>query len=196
MFQNHGVQNVGIHNHAFEQTVDIITSATGQVVQEKVWGLFVENVTPQDFFLVFGSVAAVNLFNPAVHLPVVIDNPEGEESNWVEPWGQFGYYWYDNVDISNNLTGELYLQNVSGMFIYNGMKECIYLYYNGHFKLINRYLPVEIRCPVLFPENYCRHVALTGGENVLHPFVLNYHYLPQLSAAEYLWRRSQINSIV
>jgi hypothetical protein len=193
MFQNHGLPNVGMHNHCFEQTVDIITNGTGQVVREKVFGLFIENVTPQDFFLVFGSGAAINLFHPTVHLPVVVDNPQGEESNWVEPWGQFSWYWLNNVDISNNLTGELYLQNASGLFIYNGLKECIYLYYNGHFKIINKFLPVEIRCPVLFPENYCRHVDLTGGQNILHPFVQNYHYLPELSAAEYLRRRAQIN---
>jgi hypothetical protein len=54
MFQNHGVPNVGIHNHVFEQTVDIITSATGQLIREKVFSLFIENVTPQDFLLIFG----------------------------------------------------------------------------------------------------------------------------------------------
>jgi hypothetical protein len=90
MFQNHGVPNVAIHNHCFEQTVDIISNGTGQLIREKVWGLFFENVTPQDFFLVFGSGTTINLFHPTVHLPVVIDNPEGENSNWVEPWGQFG----------------------------------------------------------------------------------------------------------
>jgi hypothetical protein len=119
MFQNHGVPNVDIHNHVFEQTVDIISNGTGQLIREKVFGLFRENITPQDCLLIFGSGATINLFHPTVHLPVVIDNPQGEDSNWVEPWGQFGYYWYDHVDISNNLSGELYLLNASGLFIYN-----------------------------------------------------------------------------
>jgi hypothetical protein len=92
MFQNHGVPNVGIHNHCFEQTVDIISHVSGQVVREKVFGLFIENVTPQDFLLIFGSGAAINLVHPTVHLLVVVDNPQGEDSNWVEPWGQFSWY--------------------------------------------------------------------------------------------------------
>jgi hypothetical protein len=85
MFQNHGVGNVGIHNHCFQQTVDIISNGTGQPIREKVFGLFIENVTPQDFLLIFGSGGIINLFHPTVHLPVVIDNPQGEEFNWVEP---------------------------------------------------------------------------------------------------------------
>jgi hypothetical protein len=87
MFQNQGVANLGIHNHVFEQTVDVISNGTGQLIRQKVFGLFIENVTPQDFLLIFGSSTAVNLFHPTVHLPVVIDNPQGEDSNWVEPWG-------------------------------------------------------------------------------------------------------------
>jgi hypothetical protein len=194
MFQNPGVGNVGLHNHCFEQGIDIISSVSGQVLQEKVFGLFVENATAQDFLLIFGSGAAINLNAGGVQLPVVIDNPQGEESNWVQPLGDHDYYWYQHVDISNNLTGELYLLNVSGLFIYNGLKECIYVHYNGHFKIINRYPLVEIRCPVQFPLNYRRRVYLTGGENVLYPYASNYHYLPQLSTVEYLRRRTQINS--
>jgi hypothetical protein len=45
MSQNFGLQNVGLHNHCFEQTVDIISHDSGQVVREKVFGLFIENVT-------------------------------------------------------------------------------------------------------------------------------------------------------
>jgi hypothetical protein len=194
MFQNPGVGNVGLHNHCFEQGIEIISSVSSQVVQEKVFGLFVENATPADYLLVFGSGAAINLNAGGVQLPVVIDNPQGHETNWVQPLGDHDYYWYQHVDISNNLTGELYLQNVSRLFIYNGLKECIYVHHNGHFKIINRYLPVEIHCPVQFSLNYCSRVYLTGEENFLYPYASNYHYLPQLSAAEYLERRIQINN--
>jgi hypothetical protein len=41
--------------------------------------------------LVLGSGVALNLQNPGIHLLIVIDNPEGEESNWIEHLGQFGY---------------------------------------------------------------------------------------------------------
>jgi hypothetical protein len=134
MFQNHGVGNVGLHNHCFEQGINIISSISGQVLHEKVFGLFIENATPADYLLVFGSGAAINLFAGGVQLPVVIDNPQGHETNWVQPLGDHDYYWYDHVDISNDLTSELYLHNVSGLFIYNGLKECIYLHYNGTSK--------------------------------------------------------------
>jgi hypothetical protein len=194
MFQNPGVGNVGLHNHVFEQTVDIITSATGQLLHEKVFGLFIENATPQDFLLIFGSGAAVNLQDPAIHLPLTVDKSLGdEEPYWVEPWGNLDWFYLQNVDISNNLSGELYLQNVSGIFIYNGMKECVYVFYNGKFTFINKQLPVLIRSPTQQPNEILRRVHLTGGENVLRPFVQNYHYLPQLSAAEYLRRRDRFN---
>jgi hypothetical protein len=194
MFQNNGQANVGLHNHCFEQTVDIITSTTGQLLHEKVFGLFIENATPQDFLLIFGSGAAVNLHDPAFHLPLIVDNPLEDEPYWVEGWGHLDWFHLQNVDISNNLSGELYLQNVSGIFIYNGLKECIYVFQNGKFTFINKQLPVQIRSPVQFPNEILRRVHLTGNENVLRPFVSNYHYLPQLSVAEYLRRRAQINS--
>jgi hypothetical protein len=167
MFQNPGVGNIGLHNHVFEQGVDVIVSATGEVLHEQVLGLFIENATPQDFLLIFGSGAAINLNAGGVQLPVVIDNPQGNETNWVRSLGDHDYYWFQHVDISNNLTGKSYLQNVSGLFIYNGLKECIYVHHNGHFKIVNRHLPVEIRCPIQFPLNYCRRIYLTGKKRSL-----------------------------
>jgi hypothetical protein len=104
IFQNSGVQNVGLHNHVFEQTVDIITTATGELLHEKVFGFFIENITPYNFLLNFGSGTVLNL-NTEVHLPVVIDNSGGDEPYCVEPWRHFGYYLVQNVDISNNLSG-------------------------------------------------------------------------------------------
>jgi hypothetical protein len=109
--------------------------------------------------------------------------------------GHFDYFWYKNVDISNNLSGELYLQNESELFINNGLKECIYVYYAGSFKLINKYLLVEIRCSLLNPYHYCRRVYLTGRENIIRPFVQNYHYLLQLTATGYLHRRDHLNEV-
>jgi hypothetical protein len=174
-----GRYDVGLHNHVFEQTVDVITSATGQLLHEKVFGLFIENANPQDFLLIFGSGAAVNLQDPAIHLPLIVNKSLGDEEPYlVEPWGHLDWFHLHNVDISNNLTGELYLENVSGIFIYNGLKESIYVFYNGNFTFINKQLPVLIRSPVEFPNEILRRVHLTGGENVLRPFVLNYHYLP------------------
>jgi hypothetical protein len=195
MFQNPGRYNVGLHNHCFEQTVDIITSATGQLLHEKGFGLFIENATPQDFLLIFGSCAALNLYDATIHLPLIVDKPLEDEPYWVEGWGHLDWFNLQNVDISNNLTGELYLQNVSGIFIYNGLKECIYVFHNGNFTFINKQLPLKIRSPVEFPNEILRRVNLTGGENVLRPFVQNYHYLPQLSAAEYLRRRDRLNHL-
>jgi hypothetical protein len=195
MFQNPGTYNVGLHNHVFEQTVDIITSATGQLLHEKVFGLFIENATPQDFLLIFGSGAALNLRDPVFHLPLIVDKSLEDEPYCVEPWGHLDWFHLQNVDISNNLSGELYLQNVSGIFIYNGLKESIYLFYNGNFTFINKQLPVQIRSPVQFPNEILRRVHLTDGENVLRPFVSNYHYLPQLSAAEYLRQRDRLNHL-
>jgi hypothetical protein len=49
MFQNPGRYNQGLRNHCIEQTVDIIASATGQLLHEKVFGLFIENATPENF---------------------------------------------------------------------------------------------------------------------------------------------------
>jgi hypothetical protein len=195
MFQNPGRYNVGLHNHCFEQTVDIITSATGQLLHEKVFGLFIENATPENFLLIFGSGAAVNLHDPAFHLPLIVDKSLGDEPYWVEPWSYLDWFHLQNVDISNNLTGELYLQNISGIFIYNGLKESIYVFYNGNFTFINKQLPVQIRSPVQFPNEILRRVHLTDGENDLRPFVSNYHYLPQLSAAEYLRWRDRLNHL-
>jgi hypothetical protein len=150
------------------------------IVHEKVFGLFIENALPQNFLLIFGSEAVLNL-NAEVHLPVVEDNPEGEESNWIEPWGLFCHYLVENVDISNNLSGELYLENTSGLFINNGLKECIYVFYGGKITLINKYLPVRIFCPVQFPH-YLVPINHVANENV-----------PELSAAEYLRRRDRLN---
>jgi hypothetical protein len=73
MFQNSGVQNVGIHNHVFEQWVDFFTTGTDNLLHERVFGIFVENALSQDFLLIFGSGTTVNL-NTDVHLPVEIDN--------------------------------------------------------------------------------------------------------------------------
>jgi hypothetical protein len=49
LFQNHGVVNVGLHNHVFEQTIDFITAGTCEVLHEKVFGLFIENALPTNF---------------------------------------------------------------------------------------------------------------------------------------------------
>jgi hypothetical protein len=37
-----------------------------------MFGLFIENATPTDYLLIFGSGAAINLQNPGIHLPVVV----------------------------------------------------------------------------------------------------------------------------
>jgi hypothetical protein len=92
MFQNQGHQNVGLHNHMFEQTVYIITIVTDELLHEHDFGLFIENPTPYDFLLIFGSGAVLHL-NIEVHLPVVIYNSGGDQSDWIEPWGHFVYYW-------------------------------------------------------------------------------------------------------
>jgi hypothetical protein len=36
-FQNSGLQNQGLHNHFFEQGVEIITTANGELLHERVW---------------------------------------------------------------------------------------------------------------------------------------------------------------
>jgi hypothetical protein len=118
--------------------VNIISNGTGHLIQEKAFGLFIENTTPNNFLLIFGCGVVVNLQNSDIHLPVVVCRNENDEPYWIQPEGHFNYYWYQNVDISNNLSGELYVHNVSGLFIYNGLKECIYVYHTGHFKLINK----------------------------------------------------------
>jgi hypothetical protein len=100
----------------------------------------------------------------------VVDNPEGEESNWTEPWGLFGHYWVENVDISNNLSGELYLENTSGLFINTALKEWIYVYYGGKITLINKYLQVRILCAVQF-AHYMLSINHVVNDNVLRPFV-------------------------
>jgi hypothetical protein len=111
-------------------------TSTGELLHEKVFGLFIENATPHDFLLIFGSGRVLNL-NTEIHLPVVIDKSGGAEAYWVELQGIFTYFWLQNVDISNNIFGELDLNNVSSLFISNGLKECIYVYFNGNFTLIN-----------------------------------------------------------
>jgi hypothetical protein len=128
-------------------------------------------------------------------LPVVIDKSLVDEPYWVEPWGHFDYFCLQNVDISNNLSGELYLQNASGLFIYNGLKECIYVYCGCNFTLINKYLPVEILCPVQF-AHYMVSINHVVNDNVLCPVVRNYHYLPELTATQYLHRRYRLNGSI
>jgi hypothetical protein len=85
--------------------------------------------------LIFGSGGVLNL-NTEAHIPLIVDKSLGDEPYLVEPWGHFDCYHVYGVDISNNLSGELYLQNVSGLFIYNAVKESIYVYFNGKFTLI------------------------------------------------------------
>jgi hypothetical protein len=88
MFQNPAIGNVGLHNHCFEQTVDIIVSATVQLLHEKVFGLFIENAVSENFLLIFGSGGVLNL-NIEAHLPLIVDKSLGDEPYWVDPWGHF-----------------------------------------------------------------------------------------------------------
>jgi hypothetical protein len=76
MFQNPGVGNVRLHNHYFEQVVDIISSVTGQLLHEKVFGLFIENAVPINFLLIFGSGRVLNL-NTEAHIPLIVDKSLG-----------------------------------------------------------------------------------------------------------------------
>jgi hypothetical protein len=112
MFQNPGRYNQGLHNCCFEQTVDIISSVTGQLLHEKVFDLFIENAVPTNFLLIFGSGGVLNL-NTEAHLPPIVDKSLGDERYWVDPWGHFTCYNVKNVNISKHLSGELYLNNVS-----------------------------------------------------------------------------------
>jgi hypothetical protein len=108
---------VGLQNRVFEQVLDVIVSATGEVVHERVVGLFIENALPSNFLLVFGSGATVNL-NAEVQKLVVIDKTEGDEPCWIQLQGIFNYYWVEDVDICNSPSSELYLKNVTQLFIH------------------------------------------------------------------------------
>jgi hypothetical protein len=46
---------------------------------EKVFGLFIENATPQNFLLIFGCGGVLNL-NTEAHLPVVVDKSLRDKS--------------------------------------------------------------------------------------------------------------------
>jgi hypothetical protein len=70
------------------------------------------------------------------------------------------------------------------------------VFYNGKITLIKKLLSVLNHCPVQFPNENLRKIHLTGEENVLRPFVGNHHYLPQLSATQYLRWRDRLNGIV
>jgi hypothetical protein len=63
--------------------------------------------------LIFGSGGVLNK-NIEARLPLIVDKSLGDEPYWVEPWGHFNCYHVHSVEITNNLSGELYLEYVSG----------------------------------------------------------------------------------